>query len=357
MVTNGPFLPSVQVLRAIAALMVLLYHVQSGIAGWFAPNGPLPPFGIGASGVDLFFLISGFIMVVTSERLSAREFMVRRLVRIVPLYWLSTLVFLAAALVLPQKEGQDHSIAAVAASLLFVPYARPEGLVQPLNPVGWTLNYEMLFYVAFAGALALARRRVVLAVTIVLGSVVALGALLRPEATVLRFWSDPIVVEFLVGMAVGRLRQADARLPALAAVALAVAGLAAYVAAAQVPEPQGWWRLVVWGGPALLLLLAAILGPPLRAPRAVLLLGDASYSLYLLHLPVLLVFKQIGPRLHLPWQAPATSWIAAGAVVASSVVVAIACYVAFERPLTRWLRRRFGDSPGGTLAPVGARAS
>lgn len=352
--TSGPFLPTVQVLRAIAALMVLLYHVESGITAWFAPSGPLPAFGIGASGVDLFFLISGFIMVLTSRRLSARAFMARRLIRIVPLYWLSTLVFLAAALVLPQREGQDHSLGALLTSLLFIPHARPDGTVQPLNPVGWTLNYEMLFYVVFALALHVARERLASAVALVLGAAVFLGAAFRPEATVLRFWSDPIILEFLAGMALGRLYLSGLRLRALPAGALALAGIAAYLLAARMPEPQEWSRVALWGGPALLLLAAAALGPAPKVPPLVLLLGDASYSLYLLHLPVLLVFKQVGGRLPLPWQMPATPWLAAGLVVAVSVAVAVLCYVAFEHPLTRRLRRRLDASARKGPAPAQA---
>ena len=355
---SSPFLPTVQALRALAALMVVLYHVESGINGWFAPRVALPSATAGAAGVDLFFLISGFIMVVTSRGLSAGEFMTRRLIRIVPLYWLSTFVFLAAAFVLPQREGQDHSIAATLTSLLFIPYARPDGAIQPLNPVGWTLNYEMFFYVLFALGLSFARNAMVRVVGTALVAIVLLGALVRPDlpaaATLLRFWADPIVLEFLAGMAVARLYLSGFRIGAPAASLLALLAFATFILAAMSAEPHGFGRLVLWGGPALLLLLAAVLGPDLPLPRPVILLGDASYSLYLFHLPILLVFKQLGPRLALPWQDAATPWLVGLAITGAAILVALVAYLWFERPVTRLLRRWFAAADASKRMPAGA---
>lgn len=335
--------------------MVVLFHVQSGTELWFRPRVQLPGFTLGAGGVDLFFLISGFIMVVTSEELSGREFMRRRLIRIVPLYWLSTLVFIAAASVLPQRDGQDLSVPAIATSFLFLPYARPDGTIQPLNPVGWTLNEEMLFYVLFAASLLLPRRLRVAASVGALGGIVLAGALLRPETTALRFWSSPIVLEFGLGMLVGALYRRGARLPRGSAVILSAVAIALYGWQIGQPEPGEWWRLIAWGGPALLLLLAATLGlspPSTRSPgnghlpraarwmgRGLEALGDASYSLYLLHLPALLVLRHLAGRLDLPWDAAATPWLFATVATAFAIGVASASYRLVERPLTRSLRR------------------
>ena len=354
--TKPTFLPNVQALRAIAALMVVLYHVESGINGWFAPRVALPSVAAGAAGVDLFFLISGFIMVITSRGLSAGEFMSRRLIRIVPLYWLSTLVFLAAALVVPQREGQDHSLGAILSSLLFIPHARPDGTAQPLNPVGWTLNYEMFFYVLFALGLAIAPHRLVRLVGALLFTIVGLGLILRPDVTALRFWCDAIVLEFLAGMVVGRLYLSGFRIGALPATLLAGLAVASFAVAAGYGEPRGLWRLLAWGGPALLLLLAAVLGPSPALPRPLTWLGDASYSLYLFHLPVLLVFKQIGPRLALPWDAAATPWLVGLAITLASILVAGLAYAGFERPITRVLRERLGEGARKAGVATSARA-
>jgi exopolysaccharide production protein ExoZ len=127
-------LKSIQILRAAAALGVLLDH-----AGRWLDVAPIVD--IGAAGVDLFFVISGFIMVYTSERLfgqtgAPQRFLARRIIRIVPLYWTLTAF---AALVLfgfgPNTLG----------SYLFIPTHR-----GPILTVGWTLNYEMMFYSLFA---------------------------------------------------------------------------------------------------------------------------------------------------------------------------------------------------------------
>ena len=351
-----PYLASVQALRAVAALAVVFYHVESGINGWFAPAHRLPSGEIGAAGVDLFFLVSGFIMVVTSTTISPRTFLVRRIVRIVPLYWLSLAIFLAAAFVVPQREGQDRSLAAIVTSFLFIPYARPDGTLQPLNPVGWTLNYEMMFYLVFALGLAVSRRHVAAIASAGILGVVAAGMLLRPEADALRFWSSPLVVEFVLGMGIGRLFLSGVSIGRGPSLLLAASGLAIFALLAGQPAPEGWWRPLLWGGPSCLVLAGAVLGPPWPVPAWLIRLGDASYAIYLLHLPVLLVFKQLGPRLPLDWSALAMPWLAAAGIVAAAVAVSLATYLAFERPMTAFLRARLGrdaSRASGFIRPAG----
>ena len=113
-----PTLVSIQALRAIAAFMVLAFHLSN--LAEIAPRLQTTNFVLGAAGVDLFFVISGFVMVYSCERLFNRpgasaQFVVQRLVRIVPLYWLATtaMVLLCAPFA---------STKAVTASLLFWPY-------------------------------------------------------------------------------------------------------------------------------------------------------------------------------------------------------------------------------------------
>ena len=149
-------LVSIQALRVIAAFMVLAFHVSLEVAK-LTPAAVLTP---GSAGVDLFFVISGFVMLYSSERLFGRpwasaQFFKRRLVRIVPLYWLATT---ALVLLVAPFAGTK----AVIASLLFWPY--PAGGAPLLN-VGWTLNIEMFFYLVFAAAL-LAKSRVVVTTTV-----------------------------------------------------------------------------------------------------------------------------------------------------------------------------------------------
>src|SRR5229473_1548571 len=144
----------IQYLRAIAALMVVWHHslIQvPGVAQFIA----LPEFG--PSGVDIFFVISGFIMLVITagKEVTPAEFIRQRVIRVVPLYWLTTLLMLGCAVVVPTAfKTLQFSPAAVAKSLLFVPYDSLSfpGHAWPVLVPGWTLNYEMFFYGLFAAS-------------------------------------------------------------------------------------------------------------------------------------------------------------------------------------------------------------
>src|SRR3954453_23077189 len=149
-----------------------------------------------AAGVDVFFVISGFIMVHASARLfgapdGGRIFLARRVARIVPIYWAVTTLYLAIALAGPEflnREFLDWPY--VVASYLFVPVTRPDGLVQPLYGLGWTLNYELFFYASFAVALAVgpSRRHAVLGLGAVFAGLVLTGRALAPLPQPLGFW-------------------------------------------------------------------------------------------------------------------------------------------------------------------------
>ena len=141
-------LVSIQALRALAALAVTTYHALQWADGGF---------DVGRAGVDVFFVISGFIMwhVTAGRDMAPADFLWRRLTRVAPLYWLSTLGVLAVALVWPAflpevRPGWAH----LALSLAFIPHLDPKGLPFPTLPPGWTLNYEAVFYLIFAAALA-----------------------------------------------------------------------------------------------------------------------------------------------------------------------------------------------------------
>jgi exopolysaccharide production protein ExoZ len=325
---------SIQALRGIAALLVMLFHINSGINDWFSLHQPLPYLTVGASGVDMFFVISGFIIVITSQKLRARDFVIRRLLRLVPIYWLSTVLFFVAFVLVASQRIFSDPAAALIHSLLFLPYERLDGSIQPVNPVGWTLNYEMQFYVVFALGLAMTTRASVFAGLLLLAAVLS-GGLLHPSHAALRFWTAPILLEFVAGMVLGHIYLTGFRFNAGIALAVVAAASMFLFTVAASSEPTGWWRIVLWGGPAFAIVAAAALSPNVAVPVGLVQLGNISYSLYLLHLPVLLVFKRVGGSLGLDWSRPFTSWVAAAGLVALSVAVATVSFVCIERPLTR----------------------
>ncbi len=173
---------NVQVLRAVAALLVVIVHLEAltKIAG--LPQGVTIS---GNSGVDLFFVISGLIMVVTTAERpqSSYRFLRNRITRIVPLYWLITLSVAVIALIAPALlQSTTASLPQIVKSLAFIPYHRPDGVMQPVVFVGWTLNYEMMFYIIFAIGMLLPRTAGLVFSLIVIGIATVAGQLAPPRS-------------------------------------------------------------------------------------------------------------------------------------------------------------------------------
>ena len=127
---------SIQALRGLAALFVVFQHVRF--------------LNFGAFGVDIFFCISGFMIMFTTEK-STKYFFRKRLVRILPLYYLMTLGTYLSLLLFPSMFQQTrHDFSYLVKSLLFIPFDIGSGAIQPLVRIGWTINCEMLFYLLFS---------------------------------------------------------------------------------------------------------------------------------------------------------------------------------------------------------------
>lgn len=332
----------VQALRAIAALIVVFLHAQfdavhfAGERG-FVPNRALP----WEVGVDIFFVISGFIIVYSSKKIfgksgSRQEFLVRRLIRIVPLYWLATLVFLGVALIMPHALNSPSPTAAeILASFLFFPLTNSLGIAQPVLTLGWTLNYEMAFYMIFAAAVVWPRKRAIYTVALVFCSLVGLGAVFALPMP-FAFWANTMALEFVFGMGIALARDTGGR------PGIILRAVLAYVAIYMLRENlmvDGIDRVFALGVPATMLVMAAVLGQEPRLPpiiaRMLVLLGDASYALYLFHpialrsMRLILSGTDIGP------------WTYIGLSVSAAVVLSIVIHLAFEKPVMRYLRKRW----------------
>jgi exopolysaccharide production protein ExoZ len=319
---------SIQYLRAISALLVFAYH--SAYRG-----GDENAFFVGQAGVDVFFVISGFVMWTVTDTPSASPltFVAHRLARIVPLYWAVTLFYVAVGVVSPGLYPWARlDIGEVVKSLLFIPYISQMGQFDPVVAPGWTLNLEMFFYALLAVSLWIPRRIRLAFLTIILGGAVAMHFAM-PSASPLSFYSRSIVLEFLAGAFVGHL-WSSGRTPGPALGLLCLLLGAGGLAATQILrfEP-GELRTIFWGPSAVLMVLGGLgIEAGGRLPRLPLLesLGDASYSLYLVHSMVLAAtFKLLGPgslRLFLVALVPLC-------------VVSVLSYRLFERPIYSALRR------------------
>jgi peptidoglycan/LPS O-acetylase OafA/YrhL len=328
---------SIQVLRAIAALMVVVHHLgvqveRLGANGWDAP--------ILRSGVDLFFVISGFIMWVTSAQkpgLSGHRFFLERLTRIAPIYWVITAFVVVVALLAPRLASTtDLQMAHVLKSALFIPAEHPvTGRMQPVLIPGWTLNMEMFFYFLFAMAVAFDRgslqiRRALIA--LLLGSVILAGLALKPTG-VAGFYTNSIVAEFGFGIAIGVAYEYRALPKGGGWWVLILIGIAGLALDALYPA-AGARRALVWGGPAALIVAGAVFGPAIHF-KPLEHLGDWSYSLYLSH-PIALSAAGFVWRRALSFAPIALFPVAA---VAGAVVLAAIVYRWIEVPVTTAVRR------------------
>jgi peptidoglycan/LPS O-acetylase OafA/YrhL len=288
----GGKLHALQAARAIAAWLVVIDHVLLELSGG-RPDNRLTHIAwtLGNTGVDVFFVVSGFIMSHIcwdgfGRPGEVQNFLRRRLLRIVPLYWLMTIVALVYHRV-SATHGARAGLADLARSIAFIPYVNEEGSRYPILPSGWTLSYEMMFYGIFALGLFQRRQIGLPAIGLALILLVAIGPQ-QPSETI-AYLASPIVLWFLAGM-----------------------GLAVL-----------WhrWRL---SEPAWLVGPAKSLEP----------FGDASYSTYLIH--GFVVTTSI--RLWSLTIGPPSLWIVPVSVVLATVI-GLVTYRVIERPLLRVMTR------------------
>lgn len=331
---------SIQYLRAIAAIMVVVFHLEPQLrrmgyggewAGWLS------------SGVDIFFVISGFIMWVTTSRrsLTPIQFYWRRIVRIVPLYWLLTTVVVVVMLLSPMSlQSSRFDFSHVLASYFFVPWPHPvkAGMEPALIP-GWTLNYEMFFYAIFGLTLPFSKAYRLFLTLFVLVLLVIIG--LDGGAgngSIFGFYSSSIILEFGLGMILGWYFQSGRNISPLFAAMLILIGV--FIIIATAPYKDTVPRFQLWGFPAM-----AIVGGVLAleaaglVPRFAILhgLGDASYSIYLSHGMVLSATSQWWRRMgfvELDYALIVYSVFG----VAAAVVVGFFVFMYAERFLIRLLK-------------------
>ena len=320
---------NLQGVRALAAIGVVMFHL-----GLMPATGL--PFRIGASGVDLFFVLSGFIIAHSSTR-DPRHFLTHRLIRVVPAYWIVTVI--ATLFTLPNM-GMAEAFGWLVQSIFYLP--GPGG--RPvLIFVAWTLVYELAFYLLYWLALRFGplRAPVVGLALLVILALIRLPGLPGP-------W--PLLLEFGLGIGAYLLAERYDPLRSVAGGAgLLIAGVG-LVFLLMLPRVTGYdpddfqsiGRVMTWGLPAAAVILGLVIaehgGFAVRS-KPVLLLGAASYAIYLLH-PI-----AIGQLIQFPPNQPPISWIYFCGAVAVTVTLSLVFHLRVEAPLLRWMRSRSGDRP------------
>ncbi len=291
---------NLQALRALAAWMVVAHHLREPLAEVWAPLGETLIF---ASGVDIFFVLSGYVMVVSTRgsTTSPTAFWRQRLVRIAPLYWIITMAIFGALLLglspvgVATWEWRD-----IAASFLFMGMERSDGYPGPLLGVGWTLAYEAFFYAVFGIALLAGKNATALVMGLIFVCVV-IGLVAAPTSYSAQFYTAPILLEFAFGVGLAHLTLKHS------GGAMIVAGIVGLIvgasALAMLPSTDlitpgstgAIWRTACFGLPSTLIVAGMIALDRAGAVchnQFVLDQGDASYALYLIHLPLIQVLEK-----------------------------------------------------------------
>ena len=335
---------SLQALRFVAALMVIHLHavevavMSSGHTGYLGSGIGI----LGRAGVDIFFVISGVIIARTAPGLTASAFMRKRLIRVVPLYlvWCTPKLLIA---------GVHHALSwrVLLATAL---WPATDRMTASVLGVAWTLSFEMLFYAA--AALVLLGGRTLWGLLLLY----ALAFLMRAHGPVFQFLGNPIIIEFLAGVAIAYL-PGTSRWLGLSLIAI---GATSLIAGAWLLLPpigdtidfllgaEAIPRLAVLGIPATLIVYGTMQMPLQRG--AMTYLGDASYSLYLTH-PLIMTIIVSAMQLTAIKAAPDLIIVAS---IGLSLLFGWRTYELIERPLLDFLRRRKALVPatsGSAAAP------
>lgn len=351
---------SLQACRAVAAILVVLFHLGGTFAqdryfGFKAIDGP---FAWGDAGVEFFFVLSGFLIAMVHRKDIGRPqqlggYLRKRALRIYPTYWLVCALVFLAALAAPSLQGAlPHEAGVLVKALALIPQdpAVVGGLGAPILFVAWSLQYEMMFYAVMA-VFILSRS----AGLVLVAGGVALGLGCRfGEACSdfpLNFVTSNLTLLFAMGVACAWLVRSRMRLPMpVATAAIAALAFVAYGAfeVSHGRDASPLDRRLVYGAIASVLLLALAqaedagrlkwMGRPWIA-----LLGDSSYALYLLHIPIISLLCKL--LMKFEPRSPILLTAMFAAVALGCMASAVFFHTRIERPMLAWLRPRTTPKP------------
>lgn len=312
-------------LRAIAALAVVAFHGLSD-TGW--------DFHLGAAGIHLFFTLSGFMMWSIAGEGPTRpmSFVLGRLRRIVPMYWIATAIAVGSTWVVPGFFYQaTRSVPAILKSLLFIPQIGSEGGIFPVLYQGWTLQYEMFFYVLFALCLLAPRSQRLAFLCTIFTALALTGMVFKPVSPAGHTYTDPICLEFLAGVLVASTRcrvTSQSR-----AFALAIGSAIAFCLSDRFEGLLGYASSSILAATASGLIIGLLsLEAQGRIPhwRILLRLGEASFAIYL--------FQSVGFALAEPLVSAAHPLVRAFVYALAATLTGLLIHRSIERPLTNAIK-------------------
>ncbi len=314
-------------------MSVVLYHA---LPSFFPLSASWTGRDVLAGGVDIFFVISGFIIHESISKAERRpwEWWRGRLIRIVPMYW----VILVLALALEVMVGQpQRPIGEIAAAFFFIPHVNSvSGDFTPYFSAGWTLNFEFLFYAIVACSLGLPKKQRIAMVVGVISSMVLLRVVANPASAMQVRWTSPLMLEFLDGGMISLILQRRRFLARHHSLAFGALVLSVVLACVLIPRlaPHGP-RFIYFGLPAVLLVFGVVVWEQALSARKIetlKVIGDSSYSLYLIHPLFLALFGVLFGDVR--------GWFGLGAFLCLCTILAVGARRWVEQPLLNAFRRK-----------------
>ncbi|MEP2102398.1 MAG: acyltransferase [Parasphingorhabdus sp.] len=329
---------SIQFLRFVAASLVVLFHAHLAISSRLLPSPAdsyeLYLFGFGAVGVHIFFVISGYIMVLTNSRpgksFDAPRFFKKRIIRIYPIYWLLAALYILVNSIM--GPGYDFSAYELIAALLLIPGNAPL-IIGP----AWTLSFEMYFYLIFGVAMLFGLFRGIFMLSVVFSLMIVFGVVVGPFQQPLAMLTSSLLIEFIFGAWIGYLT-INRKLPRWIGVIATICSLGLFGAGVAIGY-ESLPSIIIWGIPSAFLILGVVIMEQYHLPQFVEKLsplGDSSYTLYLAHILIITLLITVS-------KAAGLSFIPI--LVMTAIFTAIAVCVShifhlrIEAPMTKMLTR------------------
>jgi len=347
----------IQVMRGLAALLVCCFHMKGLLP---QNNIGLFLFKKGSIGVPLFFIISGFIMHITTAKIEwnkekIKTFLLKRVIRIIPLYYLATLIYLLVTYQFQLYIIEQPTL--ILPSIFFFPtYANLIGpsYGMPVLKVGWSLNYEMYFYLLLAISLLFKKYRwhfftAIIFITVIIIPLISKGYVMKEltqcytfHFSYLSLITNPVLLFFVLGITIGKLYQANLNFNKLSwakfFVFAALINFTGYYFNFYVLFNGYFTHLFNCGILFIAILLRNKLNP-YKIPNFLIFLGDISFSLYLIHPIVLFSFpifiRQIGLSM------PLNGWVYFVICLLLIVILSSISYFIIEKRLSRFLMQLF----------------
>jgi exopolysaccharide production protein ExoZ len=341
---------NIQVLRAVAVYLVVLRHLGDS---WNSYTGAHFGYKIDIAGgfSDMFFVISGFVLAQSAlgRELRPVRFLAARFARIVPLYWLITILVYLTTLLGYRTFGTDSpDLSRLIRSLLFFPVVEHGTYIDPIIFVGWTLNLQVLTYVFFAAGLAL-RSYIPDEITVALCLVLLYCASDLTGIQEISFFTSELMLLFLAGIALSRICEAKRSSMLQWSThfysACAALGSIAFLSFAIFMRGALLHHQHLMTGVAAALVIFGAVGLELKGKsarsKAVLLQGSASYVIFLVH-P--LALQAVGKTMIVTKLNMTVAGTLLGYIVSLGVVAALGTltYLWVDRPINRTLKAALG---------------